>query len=59
MMLGSTSLPLCNSEIQKKELYICFILHNKGDFWELFAEYLYNKMYIIFIDDMGNVIYKA
>lgn len=58
-MLGSTVLPLCKSDIQKRELYICFIPRNKGDFWELFAEYLYNKMYIIFIDDMGDVIYEA
>lgn len=58
-MLGSSLLPLCKPDTEERELYICFISHNKGDFWELLAEYLYNKMYIIFIDDMGDVLYEA
>ena len=58
-MLGITLFPLYKSDIQKRELYICFIPHNKGDFWKLFAEYLYKKMYITFMDDMGDVMYGA
>ena len=40
-------------------IYIYIILCNKGNFWGLFPEYLHKKMYIIFIDDMGDVIFKA
>ena len=40
-------------------IYIYIILGNKGNFWGLFPEYLHKKTYIIFIDDMGDVIFKA
>lgn len=58
-MLGITLFPLYKSDIWKRELYICSIPHNKSDLWKLFAKYLYKKMYITFMDDMGDVMYGA